>query len=110
VQSCLCIQPLNQPGNLRIFLKNRAYAGYFRLEAISNNFPVRLLIKIFFDSVKYFQLTMAGAIVVVKKTFRYSNGFSYNHLYQPECFYEKRYKSTVGRFGGHRQIRLPYTV
>jgi len=31
-------------------------------------------------------------IVVVKKTFRYSNVFSYNHLYQPECFYEKRYK------------------
>jgi len=31
-------------------------------------------------------------IVVVKKTFRYSSGFSYNHLYQPECFYEKRYK------------------
>ena len=30
-------------------------------------------------------------IVVVKKTFRYSNVFSYNHLYQPECFYEKRY-------------------
>jgi hypothetical protein len=29
--------------------------------------------------------------VVVKKTFRYSNVFSYNHLYQPECFYEKRY-------------------
>ena len=31
-------------------------------------------------------------IVVVKKTFRYSSGFSYNHLYQPEYFYEKRYK------------------
>ena len=30
-------------------------------------------------------------IVVVKKMFRYSNVFSYNHLYQPECFYEKRY-------------------
>ena len=30
--------------------------------------------------------------VVVKKTFRYSNVFSYNHLYQPECFYEKRYR------------------
>ena len=29
--------------------------------------------------------------MVVKKTFRYSNVFSYNHLYQPECFYEKRY-------------------
>jgi len=34
---------------------------------------------------------MLGFIVVVKKTFRYSNVFSYNHLYQPECFYEKRY-------------------
>jgi len=34
-----------------------------------------------------------GFIVVVKKTFRYSNVFSYNHLYQPECFYEKRYKT-----------------
>ena len=33
-----------------------------------------------------------GLIVVVKKTFRYSNVFTYNHLYQPECFYEKRYK------------------
>jgi hypothetical protein len=31
-------------------------------------------------------------IVVVKKTFRYLNGFFYYHLYQPECFYEKRYK------------------
>ena len=31
-------------------------------------------------------------IVVVKKTFRYSNVFSYNHLYQPECFYEQWYK------------------
>ena len=31
-------------------------------------------------------------IAVVKKTLRYSNVFSYNHLYQPECFYEKRYK------------------
>jgi len=30
--------------------------------------------------------------VVVKKPFRYSKVFSYNHLYQPECFYEKRYK------------------
>jgi hypothetical protein len=30
-------------------------------------------------------------IVVVKKTFRNSNVFFYNHLYQPECFYEKRY-------------------
>ena len=29
--------------------------------------------------------------MVVIKTFRYSNVFSYNHLYQPECFYEKRY-------------------
>ena len=29
--------------------------------------------------------------MVVKKTFRYSNVFSCNHLYQPECFYEKRY-------------------
>jgi len=35
-------------------------------------------------------------IVVVKKTFRYSNVFSYNHLYQPECFYEKGYKSLTG--------------
>ena len=25
-------------------------------------------------------------IVVVKKTFRYTNVFSYNHLYQPEFF------------------------
>jgi len=33
--------------------------------------------------------------VVVKKTFRYSNVFSYKHLYQPECFYEKRYKAVV---------------
>jgi len=33
--------------------------------------------------------------VVVKKTFRYSSGFSYNHLYQPEYFYEKRYKSQI---------------
>jgi hypothetical protein len=31
-------------------------------------------------------------IVVVKKTFRYSNVFFYNHLYHPECIYEKRYK------------------
>jgi hypothetical protein len=30
-------------------------------------------------------------IVVVKKTFRYLNGFFYYHLYQPKCFYEKRY-------------------
>jgi len=36
--------------------------------------------------------------VVVKKTFRYSNGFSYNHLCQPECFYEKRYKSIYQQF------------
>jgi len=33
--------------------------------------------------------------VVVKKTFRYSNVFFYNHLYQPECFFEKRYKAVV---------------
>jgi hypothetical protein len=31
-------------------------------------------------------------IVVVKKMFRYSNVFSYNHLYQPEGLNEKRYK------------------
>ena len=33
--------------------------------------------------------------MVVKKTFRYSNVFFYNHLYQPECFYEKRYKLSL---------------
>jgi hypothetical protein len=32
--------------------------------------------------------------VVVKITFRYSNVFFYNHLYQPEFFYEKRYNQT----------------
>jgi len=36
--------------------------------------------------------------VVVKKTFRYSNVFSYNHLYQPECFYEKRYNIMNSKF------------
>jgi len=36
---------------------------------------------------------LTDIIVVVKKTFRYSNVFSYNHLYQPERFYEKRYKN-----------------
>ena len=33
--------------------------------------------------------------MVVKKTFRYSNVFFCNHLYQPEFFYEKRYTLTV---------------
>ena len=28
---------------------------------------------------------------VVKKTFRYSDVFFYNRLYQPEYYYEKRY-------------------
>ena len=36
------------------------------------------------------------SIVVVKKTFRYSNVFLYNHLYHPECYYEKRYKCPLG--------------
>jgi anaerobic dimethyl sulfoxide reductase subunit A len=35
--------------------------------------------------------------VVVKKTFRNSNVFFYNHLYQPECFYEKRYKARMAK-------------
>jgi len=30
-------------------------------------------------------------IVIVKKTFRYSNVFFYNHLYHPEHYYGKRY-------------------
>ena len=34
---------------------------------------------------------VSGLIVGVKKTFRYSNVFFYNHLYHPECIYEKRY-------------------
>ena len=34
-------------------------------------------------------------IVVIKKTFRYSNDFSYNHLHQPEGFNEKRYKFQI---------------
>jgi hypothetical protein len=37
-------------------------------------------------------LTVQGIdIVVVKKRSVIQTFFSYNHLYQPECFYEKRY-------------------
>jgi hypothetical protein len=43
----------------------------------------------------YFSEEKKLCIVVVKKAFRYSNVFSYNHLYQPECFYEKRYKTSI---------------
>ena len=39
----------------------------------------------------FFLKQISISIVVVKKTFRYSNVFSCNHLYQPECFYERRY-------------------
>ena len=34
-------------------------------------------------------------IVVVKKTFCCSNVFFYNHLYQPDRFYQKRYNIEV---------------
>ena len=33
--------------------------------------------------------------MVVKRAFRYSNVFFYNHLYDPECSYDKRYKYWV---------------
>ena len=39
-----------------------------------------------------FILFRPASMVAAKKTFCYSNVFSYNHLYQPERFYEKRYK------------------
>jgi hypothetical protein len=42
--------------------------------------------------------TICGFIVVVKKAFRYLNVFSYNHLYQPECFYKKRYNGIFSKF------------
>ena len=40
-----------------------------------------------------------NSIVVVKKKFRYSNGFFYNHLYHPELFYEKRYNAPTRSTG-----------
>jgi hypothetical protein len=45
--------------------------------------------------------------MVVKKTFRYSNGFFYNHLYHPELFYKKRYKFGIQPFS--HQIRFFFT-
>jgi hypothetical protein len=47
-----------------------------------------------------------AAIVVVKKTFRYSNVFFYNHLYHPEGYYEKRY-TTIQPTCGWRIPGLP---
>ena len=52
---------------------------------------------------------LTDIIVVVKKTFRYSNVFSYNHLYQPERFYEKRYKKKLSLIQAvASSVREPY--
>jgi cytidylate kinase len=44
-------------------------------------------------------LCIPGFTVLVKKTFRYTSVFFYNHLYRPEGFYEKRYNNRTGKGG-----------
>ena len=54
-----------------------------------------------------FKKSWQRLIAVVKKTFRYSNVFFYNHLYRnSEHYYEKRYKNSLAQISPSRHSLL----